>query len=93
MSIIGTLYNNSFDTLITPKIIRGLYKFFVWVVTIVVGIWVLISIKDTKGLSLVFGPLALLLYIVFFRILIESIIIRFHMAQDIRDMRKHQLGN
>ena len=93
MGIIGTLYDNSFDKLITPKIIRGLYTFFVWAITILVGLWMVISIKDTKGLSLVFGPLGLLLYITFFRIIVESVIIRFHMAQDIRDMRKHQLGS
>lgn len=93
VGIIGTLYDNSFDKLITPRIIRWLYTFFVWVVTILAGVWTLISIKDTKGLSLVLGPLVLILYITFFRILVESVIIRFHMAQDIRDMRKHQLGN
>jgi len=81
------LFDFEFNTLVTPKLIRGLYKVLTILGCIVIGIASLVGIKSTYGLSLLVFPLFGLLYLFIFRIVYESVIIRFQMAEDIRAIK------
>lgn len=81
------LFDFEFNTLVTPKLIRGLYKVLTILGCIVIGITSLVGIKSTYGLSLLLVPLVGLLYLLIFRIIYESVVIRFQMAEDIRAIK------
>lgn len=93
MEKIMSLIDLKFDRTLTPKVIRLLYVVIVAiaafgaVVTVIVGIG-----REVWGL-IILGPLVALLYLIFFRLIFESLIVKFQMARDIRDIRSKYVSS
>jgi len=87
-SLCKDVYDFKFDTLIAPKIIRTLYAVLAILITIGSAILLLVLMPSTNNLSLLFMPIVWLVYMVIVRIAVESVIIKFQMAQDIREIKK-----
>lgn len=92
MEAIKNLLDFKFDTLLAPKVIRGIYAVLVVLSTVVMAIAMLATISSSKGLSLIVMPLAWVIYWVILRIIIEAVIVKFQMAQDIRDIKNKYLS-
>jgi len=93
MEAIKSLFDFKFDKILTAKVIRVLYAIVV-IISVIFAIATLISGISEGSISLiVFGPLGALLYLMFFRIIFESLIIKFQMAQDIRDIKNKYVSN
>jgi hypothetical protein len=87
MEAIKSLFDFKFDKILTAKVIRVLYAIVV-IISVIFAIATLISGISEGSIGLiVFGPLGALLYLMFFRLIFESLIIKFQMAQDIRDIK------
>jgi uncharacterized membrane protein len=93
MESIKSLYDFKFDTLIASKIIRTLYAVLAILVTGIMGIFTLVLIPGSRGLSLIFMPIVTVIYLVILRVSIESVIVKFQMAQDIRDIKNKYLAS
>jgi uncharacterized membrane protein len=57
------------------------------------GIVTLVLIPGSRGLSLIFMPIVTVIYLVILRVSIESVIVKFQMAQDIRDIKNKYLAS
>jgi hypothetical protein len=93
MESIKSLYDFKFDTLIASKIIRTLYAVLAILITGIMGIFTLVLIPGSRGLSLIFMPIVTVIYLVILRVSIESVIVKFQMAQDIRDIKNKYLAS
>jgi uncharacterized membrane protein len=93
MESIKSLYDFKFDTLIASKIIRTLYAVLAILTTGIMGIVTLVLIPGSRGLSLIFMPIVTVIYLVILRVSIESVIVKFQMAQDIRDIKNKYLAS
>jgi uncharacterized membrane protein len=93
MESIKSLYDFKFDSLIASKIIRTLYAVLAILVTGIMGIFTLVLIPGSRGLSLIFMPIVTVIYLVILRVSIESVIVKFQMAQDIRDIKNKYLAS
>lgn len=92
---LAALFDYSFSSLITPKIIRVVYI----IITIVVG---LISLAFFANLAsqggggavagLIFAPAGFLLYMILARIYLEIVIIIFRIGDDVRRIADRQDG-
>ncbi len=87
-SLCKDVYDFKFDTLIAPKIIRKLYAVLAILITIGSAILLMVLMPSTNNLSLLFMPIVWLVSMVIVRIAVESVIIKFQMAQDIREIKK-----
>mgnify|MGYP000114800576 CR=1 FL=1 len=87
METVKSLFDFKFDKILTAKVIRVLYAIVV-IVAVIFAIATLISGINEGSIGLIiFGPLGALLYLMLFRLIFESLIIKFQMAQDIRDIK------
>lgn len=93
MESIKSLYDFKFDTLIASKIIRTLYAVLAILITGIMGIFTLVLIPGSRGTSLIFMPIVTVIYLVILRVSIESVIVKFQMAQDIRDIKNKYLAS
>jgi hypothetical protein len=93
MESIKSLYDFKFDSLIASKIIRTLYAVLAILITGIMGIFTLVLIPGSRGLSLIFMPIVTVIYLVILRVSIESVIVKFQMAQDIRDIKNKYLAS
>jgi len=93
LEAIKSLFDFKFDKILTAKVIRFLYAIVV-IISVIFAIATLISGISEGSIGLiVFGPLGALLYLMFFRIIFESLIIKFQMAQDIRDIKNKYVSS
>jgi hypothetical protein len=92
MEMLKNLFDFKFDSLISPKIIRAIYAALAVIITVVGGVLTLTLIDATNGLSLVLVPLGWAIYLGIIRIIFEAAIVRFQMAQDIREIKKKYLS-
>jgi hypothetical protein len=93
MESIKSLYDFKFDSLIASKIIRTLYAVLAILITGIMGIFTLVLIPGSRGTSLIFMPIVTVIYLVILRVSIESVIVKFQMAQDIRDIKNKYLAS
>ena len=93
MESIKSLYDFKFDTLIASKIIRTLYAVLAILITGIMGIFTLVLIPGSRGTSLIFMPIVTVICLVILRVSIESVIVKFQMAQDIRDIKNKYLAS
>ena len=92
MEIFKNLFDFKFDSLISPKVIRLVYAVVSIVTSAFIVILTLISIEDSNGLSIIFVPIIGAIYLGVLRIVFESAIVRFQMAQDIREIKNKYLS-
>ena len=93
MESIKSLYDFKFDSLIASKIIRTLYAVLAILITGIMGIFTLVLIPGSRGTSLIFMPIVTVIFLVILRVSIESVIVKFQMAQDIRDIKNKYLAS
>ena len=93
MESIKSLYDFKFDSLIASKIIRTLYAVLAILITGIMGIFTLVLIPGSRGTSLILMPIVTVISLVILRVSIESVIVKFQMAQDIRDIKNKYIAS
>jgi hypothetical protein len=90
---LASLFDYSFSSLITPKIIRGVYV----LVTVLAALGAFAVFAGLAGaggggavLGLVVAPLLFLFYLVLARIYLEIVIVVFRMGEDVRRLADRQ---
>ena len=90
---IGSLFDFSFTSLVTPKIIKVLYILYtIW--TLVVAVYLMaaafIQFGATVGLLalIVFDPIYILLSLGFFRVILEAFMVVFRIYEETRKIRE-----
>ena len=93
METIKSLFDFKFNKILTAKVLRILYAIFA-VVTALVAIGSVISGISSNSIAvIILGPLGCVIYLMFLRIVFESVIIKFQMAQDIREIKVKYVGS
>ncbi len=87
METIKSLFDFKFDKILTAKVLRILYAIVACFSTLGAIGFVITGISDKNAALVIIGPLGCIVYLMFFRIIFESLIIKFQMAQDIRDIK------
>jgi hypothetical protein len=93
METIKSLFDFKFNTILTAKVLRILYAIVVGVVCLAAIGFVIAGIGDNSIALIILGPLGSIIYLMFFRIVFESVIIKFQMAQDIRDIKNKYVSS
>jgi hypothetical protein len=95
----GSLFDFSFKSLVTPRVIKVLYGLFLllWVLYILGGIgyagYMMIDGQALIGIAtLILLPIAALLYLVFGRMWHELIVILFHISEDLHEINRKTRG-
>ena len=90
---LGSLFDFSFTSMVTPKIIKVLYVLYtIW--TLVVAVYILaaafIQLGTTVGLLalIVFDPIYILLSLGFFRVILEAFMVVFRIYEETRKIRE-----
>lgn len=86
-----SLFDYSFSSFITPRIIKVLYV----LTTLVLALWTLadifIAFRLSSGLgilALVFGPLVFVLSMIYARVVLELLIVFFRMHEDVQEINE-----
>ena len=87
METIKSLFDFKFNKILTAKVLRILYAVVVGVCVLVAVSFVIVGLSENNIAVVILGPLGSIVYLMFFRIIFESVIIKFQMAQDIRDIK------
>jgi Domain of unknown function (DUF4282) len=95
-SFFGSLFDYSFSSFITPRIIKVLYV----LATILIVLWtlafVLIAFKASSGLGivtlLIFGPIFFVLGMIYARVLLELLIVFFRIHGDVHEINRRGGG-
>jgi hypothetical protein len=95
-SFFGSLFDYSFSSFITPRIIKVLYV----LATILVALWtlvfVLLAFKASSGLGivmlLIFGPIFFVLGMIYARVFLELLIVFFRIHGDVHDINQRGGG-
>ena len=87
METIKSLFDFKFNKILTAKVLRILYAVVVGVCVLVAVLFVIGGLSENNIAEIILGPLGSIVYLMFFRIIFESVIIKFQMAQDIRDIK------
>jgi len=87
METIKSLFDFKFNKILTAKVLRILYAVVVGVCVLVAVSFVIVGLSENNIAVIILGPLGSIVYLMFFRIIFESVIIKFQMAQDIRDIK------
>ena len=87
----ASLFDTSFSSLITPKIIRVVYI----IALVAIGLFSLLmfanmAAADQAALGLIIAPIAFLLYVIVTRIWLELVIIVFRIGEDVRRIADRQ---
>jgi hypothetical protein len=93
METIKSLFDFKFDKILTAKVLRILYAIVVGVVCLAAIGFVITGISENSIGLIILGPLGSMIYLMFFRIFFESVIIKFQMAQDIRDIKNKYISS
>ena len=91
METIKSLFDFKFETLIAPKVIRFLYSIFAVIAVIFIVIGTIYGLQSSV-LAIVLFPLIGFIYMLIVRIIYESLIVKFQMAQDIRAIKNKYLS-
>jgi hypothetical protein len=93
METIKLLFDFKFNKILTGQVLRILYAIFA-VFAVLGAIGLVINGIETNNVGLIIlGPLGCLFYLMFFRVVFESVIIKFQIAQDIREIKIKYVGN
>jgi hypothetical protein len=88
---IGSLFDFSFSSFVTPRIIKALYALFVVAAAVTSLIFIVFAFRVSTGFGiftlLVLAPIGFLLWVAFYRVILEFYMVTFRMAEDIRDLR------
>ena len=87
METIKSLFDFNFNKILTAKVLRILYAVVVGVCVLAAVSFVIVGLSENDIAVIILGPLGSIVYLMFFRIIFESVIIKFQMAQDIRDIK------
>lgn len=87
METIKSLFDFKFNKILTAKVLRILYAVVVGICVLVAVSFVIVGLSENNIAAIILGPLGSIVYLMFFRIIFESVIIKFQMAQDIRDIK------
>jgi hypothetical protein len=86
-----SLFDFSFSSFITTKVIRALYVLLVIVISLVALVWFIAGLASGKAggilIALIAVPIGYVLYLVFARIWLEFLIVVFRIGEDIRAIR------
>lgn len=93
MEKIMSLIDLKFDRILTIKVIRLLYVVIVAFAAFGAVATVIVGIANNDFRVIILGPLGALLYLIFFRLIFESLIVKFQMARDIRDIRSKYVSS
>lgn len=93
MEKIMSLIDLKFDRILTIKVIRLLYVVIVAFAAFGAVATVIVGITNNDFRVIILGPLGALLYLIFFRLIFESLIVKFQMARDIRDIRSKYVSS
>jgi hypothetical protein len=86
MELIKSLFDFKFETLVAPKVIKFLYSIFAVVSAIAIVIGTIVGLRQGTPAAVVI-PLIGFVYMLIVRIVYESLIVKFQMAQDIRAIK------
>jgi hypothetical protein len=88
----GSLFDFSFRSLVTTKIIKVLYVLILVLAVVSALVYTIIAFKVSPGfgfLTLVIGdPLFIIIVMAFWRLVLEAFIVVFRISEDIRAMRE-----
>ena len=87
------VFDFKFNKILTAKVLRILYAIFAVVITLVAIGSVIAGIGSNSVAVIILGPLICIIYLMFLRIVFESVIIKFQMAQDIREIKIKYVGS
>jgi hypothetical protein len=93
METIKSLFDFKFNVILTSKVLRVLYAIIVFITVLATIGFVITGISENQIGYIIFGPVGSVLYLMFIRIIFESLIIKFQMAQDIREIKNKYLSN
>jgi hypothetical protein len=93
METIKSLFDFKFNKILTAKVLRILYAIFAVVIALVAIGSVIAGIGSDSVAVIILGPLFCIIYLMFIRIVFESVIIKFQMAQDIREIKIKYVGS
>jgi hypothetical protein len=89
---LGALFDFSFTSLVTTKIIKVLYVLILVLVSISALVFTIAAFRRSAAfglLTLVIGdPLFILIVMAFWRLVLESFVVRFRIAEDVRELRE-----
>lgn len=91
MELIKSLFDFKFETLVAPKVIRFLYAVFAILSAIAIAVGTIIGLRQTI-LAVIVVPLIGIVYMLIVRIVYESLIVKFQMAQDIRAIKNKYIS-
>jgi hypothetical protein len=87
----GALFDFSFTSFVTTKIIKVLYALILVLAVLTALVYTIIAFKVSAGfgiLTLVIGdPLFIIIVMAFWRLVLEAFVVVFRMAEDIRALR------
>jgi hypothetical protein len=86
----GSLFDISFSSLITTKVIKVLYVISLIVIGLFALVFIVAAFSNSVGLGIltlvVFAPIGALLYVIYTRVILEFIIVVFRIAEYTREM-------
>ena len=89
----GALFDFSFTSFVTTKIIKVLYVLILVLAVVSALVYTIIAFKVSAGfgfLTLVIGdPLFIIIVMAFWRLVLEAFIVVFRISEDIRALREH----
>ena len=89
---VKSLYDFKFDHLVTPRLIRFFYAFFVIVLTLGAVIFLVASLASGESEGVLFGlvivPIAYFLYLILTRMYFDLVAALFRIADDLRAIRQ-----
>ena len=91
MELLKSLFDFKFETLVAPKVIKFLYAIFAVVSSIAIVVITIVGLQQSI-LSIVVVPFIGFIYLLIVRIVYESLIVKFQMAQDIRAVKNKYIS-
>jgi hypothetical protein len=91
MELLKSLFDFKFETLVAPKVIRFLYAIFAVVSSIAIVVVTIVGLQQSI-LSIVIVPFVGFIYMLIIRIVYESLIVKFQVAQDIRAIKNKYIS-
>ena len=91
MELLKSLFDFKFETLVAPKVIRFLYSLFAVVSSIAIVVLTIAGLQQSI-LSIVIVPFVGFIYMLIIRIVYESLIVKFQVAQDIRAIKNKYIS-
>ena len=88
MKTIRQLFDFKFESYLAPRLIKFVYAILTVLFAAFVVVSSLTSANASNGISIVLGPIVGLIFLAIFRIVYESALVKFQMAEDIRLIRQ-----